>query len=103
MNDPIKTITALMFITNAIMTVPVYDLTMEPDDDVAMEDVDPMAIMTDENEFHQKLPRALEDQLCKMTTGQFEEWLAKFLRRIFTILENMPQHDRKKQGNSMEA
>ncbi|ORX56233.1 hypothetical protein DM01DRAFT_330261 [Hesseltinella vesiculosa] len=103
LNDPVKTITALMFITNAIMTVPIFDLTMVPNDDAEMMDVDPMDMMVDDTDPFKVLPRPLEDQFTKMSSGQFEEWVAKFLRRIFTILENMPQEDGKKQSETMEA
>lgn len=27
-----------------------------------------------------------EDAFCKASTAEFEEWLAKFLRRVFTIV-----------------
>lgn len=94
MNDPIKTIASLMFITSALMTVPIADLTASPST------VDMMAY--DEDALND-LPREVDDELCRMATGEFQEWLTQFIRRIFTIFENMPQHDRKKQGGAMEA
>ncbi|CAO3588698.1 unnamed protein product [Absidia cylindrospora] len=96
MNDPIKTIASLMFITSALMTVPIVDLTHT----LPTPDVDIMAY--DEDSMND-LPRSVDDEMCRMATGEFQEWLAQFIRRIFTIFENMPQHDRKKQGGAMEA
>ncbi|ORZ04733.1 hypothetical protein BCR42DRAFT_474389 [Absidia repens] len=97
MNDPIKTIASLMFITSALMTVPITDLmnTTSP-----TPGVDTMAYGEDSMN---DLPRDVDDELCRLATGEFQEWLAQFIRRIFTIFENMPQHDRKKQGGAMEA
>ncbi|KAG0174459.1 hypothetical protein DFQ30_004302 [Apophysomyces sp. BC1015] len=105
MNDPIKTIAALMFISTSIMVVPVRDLSgggiyYNPAVDNRAR-YDGMDI--DDVDSEVELPREAEDQLCKATTGEFEEWLAKFLRRVFTIFENVPQHDRKKEGGAMEA
>ncbi|KAI8099232.1 uncharacterized protein BX664DRAFT_272366 [Halteromyces radiatus] len=100
MNDPIKTIASLMFITSALMTIPVMDLSSIGTTDYYDGDE---AMMMDDDNMQVELPKELEDQLCRMTTSGFEEWLSKFLRRIFTIFENMPQYDRKKQGGAMEA
>lgn len=107
MNDPIKTVASLMFIVNAIMTVPIIDLT---DSQLTPYQNNTSTIqhnvydnfnddsMLDED----NLPKEVEDNLCRLTTGEFEEWVALFLRRIFTVFENLPQHDRKKQGGDME-
>ncbi|KAI7863239.1 hypothetical protein BDF14DRAFT_1734412 [Spinellus fusiger] len=104
LNDPMKTMGALMFITNALMTVPVFDLIEggsyhhpSMDSQMLCDDMQPGKYETTQ------LPREVEDQLCRTTTGEFEEWLAKFLRRVFTIFENLPQHDRKKQGGATET
>ncbi|KAI9033800.1 hypothetical protein CLU79DRAFT_851017 [Phycomyces nitens] len=105
MNDPMKAMGALMFIATAVMSVPIRDLTdgntyYNPAVD-GESNYDGMDIDGEDQE--KELPREVEDQLCKATTAQFEEWLAKFLRRVFTIFDNLPQHDRKKQGGAMEA
>lgn len=95
MNDPIKTLWACVFIVTAVMTVPIRDLTSstakvvyEPTVDSEFRygermDVDPV---DGEEEGKAELPREEEDRLCKATTGEFEEWVAKFLRRVFTIV-----------------
>lgn len=90
MNDPHKTVSSLMFIATALMSIPICDLTQVPNTYFPTEDY-----MEDGAE----LSRETEDYLVKQTTGEFEEWLAKFMRRVFTIFENLPQENRKKQGN----
>ncbi|KAI8988823.1 hypothetical protein BDB01DRAFT_842338 [Pilobolus umbonatus] len=98
LNDPIKTIASLMFISTSLMSIPIFDLTRYTSPDHSLSDhidlEDPAA----------QLPRTTEDYLAQCTTAQFEEWLAKFLRRVFTIFDNLPQENRKKQsGSTMEA
>ncbi|KAI9246724.1 hypothetical protein BDA99DRAFT_526780 [Phascolomyces articulosus] len=107
MNDPLKAITSLLFITTALSTVPIRDLTTSGSgggggghysSDYMYEGMD-----MDSSEENQ-LPREEEDRLCKATTGEMEEWVAKFLRRVFTIFENLPQiHQQKKQNGSTET
>lgn len=82
-NDPTKTIAAAMFITSAIITVPVADLTRhgEHDVDLRYEGMD-----IDATDEAAEIPREEEDKLCKATTEQFEEWLPMFLRRVFTVV-----------------
>ncbi|KAG2196811.1 hypothetical protein INT47_002738 [Mucor saturninus] len=89
MNDPLKTISSLMFISTALMSIPIFDQTQVPND----------YFPTEEYMEGVELSRETEDYLVKATTGEFEEWLAKFMRRVFTIFENLPQENRKKQGN----
>lgn len=92
MNDPIKTIASFMFISTALMSIPIVDMSQQQDGYYPTEEYidDPNALLS----------RETEDYLVKVTTGDFEEWLAKFMRRVFTIFENLPQENRKKQGSS---
>ncbi|KAI7908029.1 uncharacterized protein BX663DRAFT_425475 [Cokeromyces recurvatus] len=92
MNDPIKTIASLMFISTSLMSIPICDMTQHQDGYYPTEEY------TD-NPFAE-LSKDTEDYLVKASTGEFEEWLAKFLNRAFTIFENLPQENRKKQGSS---
>ncbi|KAI9483082.1 MAG: hypothetical protein EXX96DRAFT_599664 [Benjaminiella poitrasii] len=92
MNDPIKTIASLMFISTSLMSIPIRDMTQQQNDYYPNEEY------TD-NPFAE-LSKETEDYLVKASTGEFEEWLAKFLNRAFTIFENLPQENRKKQGSS---
>ncbi|KAI8379085.1 uncharacterized protein BYT42DRAFT_495617 [Radiomyces spectabilis] len=104
MNDPIKTIASLMFIANAVMSIPVVDLAdSESYYNPAVDYSHQREGMDLDADQDAELSREMEDQLCRATTGEFEEWLAKFMRRVFTIFENLPQHDRKKQSGAMEA
>ena len=84
MNDPIKTISSLIFLTHAIMGVPLRDLTDGSSTESGFRwtgmDID------DREEDNMKIDEQEEDALCKASTAEFEEWLAKFLRRVFTIV-----------------
>ncbi|EIE84146.1 hypothetical protein RO3G_08856 [Rhizopus delemar RA 99-880] len=91
MNDPLKTITSLMFVSTALMTISIMDMTQQLGDYTPSEDI--------ENPFGE-FSAETEDYLVKLSTAQFEEWLAKFMNRVFTIFENLPQENRKKQGSS---
>ncbi|KAI8644413.1 hypothetical protein BD408DRAFT_340596 [Parasitella parasitica] len=92
MNDPVKTIASLMFISTALMTIPIIDMSQKQDGYYPTEEYidDPSAILS----------RETEDYLVKATTGEFEEWLAKFMDRVFTIFENLPQEHHKEHGSS---
>ncbi|KAJ3196227.1 hypothetical protein HK101_009690 [Irineochytrium annulatum] len=84
-NDPMKTSNCLFFIMNALMTVPVMDLT-ETDD-------------TPDNE---------DDEGTRLSTAGFESWALLYLDRIFTMFENLPElhgsQGRKRGGrDSIEA
>lgn len=107
MNDPIKTVASLMFIVNAIITVPIIDLTdnelTQYQNNVSAQNHSIYDNFNDDSMLEEdNLPKEIEDNSCRLTTGEFEEWVAQFLRRIFTVFENLPQHDRKKQGGDME-
>jgi len=92
MNDPLKTISSLLFITHSIIGVPLIDVTegngnggnaprwtgmdIDEGDDNGME--------VDEGE---------ENGLARAGTAEFEDWVAKFLRRVFTIVSfSCPPH-----------
>ncbi|KAL1919118.1 uncharacterized protein VTP21DRAFT_2500 [Calcarisporiella thermophila] len=88
LNDQLKTWYSLMFIASAVLTVPIYDLTRTGSGggsryqgvDIDAREGELMPVSNEE-----------EDALVKASTGGFEEWLANFLRRVFAILENLPQ------------
>ncbi|KAG1064491.1 hypothetical protein G6F42_026993 [Rhizopus arrhizus] len=95
MNDPTKTLGSFVFISIALMSIPIIDLSQQQDAYYPTEEFidDPNAVLS----------RETEDYLVKATTGEFEEWLAKFMRRVFTIFENLPQENRKMQGRSSSS
>ncbi|KAI8578771.1 hypothetical protein K450DRAFT_245430 [Umbelopsis ramanniana AG] len=105
MNDPMKSISSLMFITTALMNVPIFDLTGSSSSGITYEseeiNFESMDIDSGNQVFH--VDREEDDLLCRSSTGEFEEWLSKFLNRVFTIFENLPQQDNKKMGGHMEA
>ena len=84
MNDPIKTISSLIFITHAIMGVPLRDLTEGNSTESGYRwtgiDID------EREENYMEIDEQEEDAFCKASTAEFEGWLAKFLRRVFTIV-----------------
>ncbi|RGB33631.1 hypothetical protein C1646_815894 [Rhizophagus diaphanus] len=94
MNDPIKTISSLIFLTHAIMGVPLRDLTEGSSVESGFRwtgmDID------EREEDNMEIDEQEEDAFCKASTAEFEEWLAKFLRRVFTIFEYLPQQERGK-------
>ncbi|KAG9300251.1 hypothetical protein G9A89_011324 [Geosiphon pyriformis] len=93
MNDPIKTISSLIFVTHAVMGVPLIDLTEGASESgFRWSGVDIDA----RNEDEMEIDEAEEDGLCKASTGEFEDWVAKFYGRVFTIFEYLPQQDNNK-------
>jgi proteasome activator subunit 4 len=96
MNDPIKTISSLVFISTSLMSIPIVDMTQQP----AQDDYYPTEMTEDP---FAELSKESEDYLVRATTGEFEEWLAKFMRRVFTIFDNLPQENHKKQGGSSSS
>ncbi|CAG8548665.1 30916_t:CDS:10 [Gigaspora margarita] len=102
MNDPIKTISSLIFLTHAVMGVPLRDLTegSTTESGFRWEGMD----IDEREEDQMEINEEEEDALCKASTAVFEDWLAKFLRRVFTIFEYLPQSERGKMSmQSMET
>ncbi|CAG8556307.1 650_t:CDS:10, partial [Racocetra fulgida] len=80
MNDPIKTISSLIFLTHAVMGVPLRDLTEGSsitESEFRWEGMD----IDEREEDRMETNVEEEDALCKASTAVFEEWLAKFLRQ----------------------
>ncbi|CAG8434329.1 1354_t:CDS:10 [Diversispora eburnea] len=94
MNDPIKTISSLIFLTHSIMGVPLIDLT---EGNANLSEFQWSGMDIDEREEdNMEIDEEEESARCKASTAEFEEWLAKFLRRVFTIFEYLPSNDRGK-------
>ncbi|KAI9330364.1 hypothetical protein DFJ73DRAFT_858866 [Zopfochytrium polystomum] len=74
MNDPMKTQATFFFITMALMTVPLKDLSQLPNasNDMVVDDTE------------------IEDE-TRLTTAGFEEWILSFLAKVFSMLENLPE------------
>jgi proteasome activator subunit 4 len=71
MNDPQKTMSTLLFITTALMTIPMFDLTNVG----APTSSDGMQIGEEE-----------DIDAIRFSTGEFEGWLALFVDRIFAMV-----------------
>lgn len=90
MNDPMKSISSLMFITTALMNVPIFDLTESAMSGVTYASEERRFESMDMDGGNQSLvaDREEDDALCRATTAEFEEWIAKFLNRVFTIVSD---------------
>jgi proteasome activator subunit 4 len=88
MNDPMKSISSLMFITTALMNVPIFDLTGSASSGITYESEETNFESMDIDGGNQLMhaDREEDDLLCRSSTGEFEEWLSKFLNRVFTIV-----------------
>lgn len=84
--DPLKSLSIIQFIANAVMLVPVRDLTKECDYDPAENEVRYEGMEIDTTGQEKELSSEEEDKLCKASTEGFEDWLAKFLRQTFMVV-----------------
>ncbi|CAG8478849.1 9710_t:CDS:10, partial [Acaulospora colombiana] len=91
MNDPVKTISSLIFLVHAIMGIPLIDLTEGSSN---MSGFRWSGVDVDERDDQMEIDEEEEDALCKASTAEFEEWLAKFLGRF----EYLPANDRGKKN-----
>lgn len=126
MNDPIKSVITMLFINAVVALVPVSDLTTGSSgyDNGYGGGIDYEGMDIDPSDPEAQLPREEEDRLCKTSTGVFEDWMAKFLRRVFAMvflylqavvfqggtnqtcisqLENLPQQNRTKNDGAYET
>jgi proteasome activator subunit 4 len=86
MNDPMKSISSLMFITTALMNVPIFDLTENVTGGITYAAQETQFESMDVDGGNDYIDRQEDDSLCRATTAEFEEWIAKFLNRVFTIV-----------------
>jgi hypothetical protein len=108
-NDPMKTLTTSMFISEAISTVKIDDLTrpelqqksrrgsmisyhedghdIEDDGDNA----DVPVIIEDGDGKTPQLSQAQEDELVRASTAAFPDWVAKFFKAVLAVLDNLPE------------
>jgi proteasome activator subunit 4 len=83
-NDPQKSIISLYFASYLFLSIPLIDSTKSD------EETDWGAISGDLS-----IPRDLEQEnlLCKANTSGYEEWIAQYLNRSFSLFENMPEKE----------
>lgn len=84
--DPPKSISIIQFIANAVMLVPVMDLTKGSGYDPVENEVRYEGMEIDTSGHEKELSPEEEDKLCKASTEGFEDWLAKFLRQSFMVV-----------------
>ncbi|KAK6098331.1 Proteasome activator BLM10 [Batrachochytrium dendrobatidis] len=89
-NDISKSNSTLMFISNAIMTVPIFDVSASSYSMPTGMEKEIVSIY----ESHEKR---------RLSTAEFESWVSKYLDRIFAIFENLPQQYGAGQGSEMTA
>ena len=115
-NDPLKTLSAVAFIIQALATVKIDDLTRVE----ALEDIDsqggmsmngvqeatppPVVDIDDlDSESGPRLSRNEEDSITRESTADFPEWISKFFRAVLALYDNLPEPGRSgKAGGKLE-
>jgi len=81
-NDPVKTTSALLFISNALQCVPLITCEESSTSKNTKKSYDMIdsgyEMYNDESED--------EDELCRLNTLEFTEWVIKFLDRVLSIV-----------------
>jgi len=80
LNDPAKTWHTLVFVATTLLSVPVKDLTESGN--IGFE----WGGMEGSFDSEEVVDLEFEDSVRKASTGEFEEWLMKFLRRIIFMV-----------------
>lgn len=80
MNDPIKTSITLLFIRHALACVPIVDLTKRGSGNGGV------GYMEVDNAEGVNLEE--EDEECRLGTAVFEDFVGKFLERIFVMVSS---------------
>ncbi|KAJ3337551.1 hypothetical protein HDU91_001432, partial [Kappamyces sp. JEL0680] len=81
-NDISKSLTTLVWVFTILVHVPLIDTSKYPSSLADVEMVDGMSPTTTSD----------TNELVKSSTAEFETWVLKFMERIFTALENLPQN-----------
>ncbi|KAG0235309.1 hypothetical protein BGW42_005476 [Actinomortierella wolfii] len=97
-NDPIKSTVTLMFVASALSTVLVHDMSSS-----SMGGSSEWGGMEEESfETGEVVDMELEDAKRKASTIEFEDWLAKLLRRLIVLFENLPDDNMGSGRGAME-
>ncbi|CAO1625770.1 unnamed protein product [Sympodiomycopsis kandeliae] len=93
--DHIKTITACVFITNALTTVRLDDLTRPElyDSNAGESDQETYPdLSSDDEELRAKAEEMVAlDESIRLSTGIYEEWSTNFLDRVFLVCKSLPE------------
>lgn len=79
MNDPVKTSSALLFISNALKCIPLITCEEPPSKANSYGMLDSGYEMFNDNSED-------DDELCRLNTLEFTEWVIKFLDRVLSIV-----------------
>ncbi|KAK4048054.1 Proteasome activator BLM10 [Microbotryomycetes sp. JL221] len=98
-NDPLKTMSTAMFIIQATSSLMLDDLT-RPDIGL-VEGAEPMTVdepLTDNGDAPRlaingepQLSRREEDELVRMSTAGFPDWVSSFFRQVMTLFDALPE------------
>jgi len=95
MNDPVKTSSALLFISNALKCIPLITCEESSSSSKNYNISDSGYEMFGEGSED-------DDELCRINTLEFTEWVIKFLDRVLSIFENLPENFALKKSSSTE-
>ncbi|KAH8100456.1 ARM repeat-containing protein [Cristinia sonorae] len=115
LNDPIKTLCASMFIIAVSQHIKIGDLSMQqggvpmsddapPDELMEVDDDEARLPVGTEMGFAATLSREEERALTRESTAAFADWVTSLFRRVFALLENLPEEGGKRNttGGKME-
>jgi len=114
-NDPLKTLSTVAFIIQALSTVKIADLNtadaLDDSHDSAMvldgvrEPTPPPSIEVDDVDgaATPTLSREEEDMMTRESTADFPEWISKFFKAVLALYDNLPEPGRSgKAGGKLE-
>ncbi|ORX46182.1 hypothetical protein BCR36DRAFT_332117 [Piromyces finnis] len=97
MNDPVKASSALLFISNALKCIPLIT-SEEPSSTASSKNYN---ISDSGYEMFEEVSEG-DDELCRINTLEFTEWVIKFLDRVLSIFENLPENFALKRSSTTE-
>lgn len=103
-NDPIKTMSTAMFVIQAVTSVMIDDLTrpeLANGDAMDVEDKSEPVELADGEE--PKLSKKQEDDLVRLSTAGFPDWVSNFFRQVLLVFEALPEPGKgSRNGGKME-
>lgn len=107
-NDPIKTMSTAMFVIQSVTSVMIDDLTraeLTSGDDMEIDET--AGLVQDKSQQDDgdepKLSRREEDELVRMSTAGFPDWVSSFFRQILLVFESLPEPGKgSRNGGKME-
>jgi hypothetical protein len=84
MNDPVRASSTLLFISNVLKCIPLITCE-EPNSPKKSYGIS-------DSGFEYNEETEDDDELCRLNTLEFTEWVIKFLDRVISIFENLPEN-----------